>query len=388
MACKKCGSSWTTIYGADRASCPECCKLARSNARKKGLWIEPEAVKECVRCGCKFLAVGLNAIAIVKRCVACRPIAQRESRARYCRQYKKKKQAGLIPDRAKRPSLSCVWCKGAITADTTRVRKYCSSKCFHEARTAGIQSWDRSSIEHAARERPNKISQSPDFYEVRDGLVARKAFLKRVRVMWRRAMRKTACPPVQTAARDFAAFLRKIPKCLTCKHCGKKCLKPSSWKWPHCSVECARKDCDDATCTVCKRPMKICFIGGNVEKRKATPLCNRCVLNRNRKNCGDFRGRCRRFGVSYDCNIRRLDVYERDGYRCHICKRKTLRKYLVRNGRAHPRSPTVDHHPYPLSARIRGHEWDNVRCACLKCNVQKGALWSGQRPLLFDGVPG
>lgn len=378
MACKKCGSSWTTIHGADRASCPECCKLQRCKDRASGRYKDPTQQKSCVICDGQFIASGLSQIRLRRCC------------SRDCQQVLRKRQVAAsvaarkgIPGkpRLRKPRSPCAMC--GLQLKSLNSRKYCSSKCFHEARTAGIQSWDRSSIEQAARERPNKISQSPDFYEVRDGLIARKAFLKRVRVMWRRAIKNKPCPPVQTAARDFAAFLRKIPKWLTCKHCGKKCLKPSSWKWPHCSVECARKDCDDATCTVCERPMKICFIGGNVEKRKATPVCNRCVLNRHKKNCGDFKRRCRKFGVAYDCKIRRLDVYERDGYRCHLCKRKTLRKYVVRNGRAHPRSPTVDHHPYPLSARIRGHEWDNVRCACLKCNVQKGASWSGQMPLPF-----
>jgi 5-methylcytosine-specific restriction endonuclease McrA len=85
--------------------------------------------------------------------------------------------------------------------------------------------------------------------------------------------------------------------------------------------------------------------------------------------------------VPYDASVKPHLVFERDGYRCHICKKKALPKYIAVNGRAHPRSPTVDHHPYPLSAGVKGHEWDNVRCACWLCNVRKGAAWSGQRVL-------
>jgi hypothetical protein len=383
MACRKCGSSWTTIHGADRASCPECCKLQRCKDRASGRYKDPLQQKNCVICDGQFVATGLFEIGR-KRC--CSQDCQSVLRKRQVDASVAARKGIPGKPRAKKPRPPCAMC--GLPCGSGDARKYCSSKCFHEARAAGIQSWDRSSIDQAARERPNKISQSPDFYEVREGLVARKAFLKQVRAMWRRAMRNAFRPPVQAAASDFAAFLRKIPKWLTCKHCGEKCLKPSSWKLPHCSWGCARKDCSAATCTVCDRPMSICFIGGNVEKRKANPVCNKCVLKRHKKACGDFKRRCRRFGVAYDCKIRRPDVFERDGYRCHICKRKTLRKYVVHRGRADPRSPTVDHHPYPLSARIRGHEWGNVRCACLKCNVKKGASWSGQMPLLFDAASG
>lgn len=377
MACRKCGSSWTTIYGADRASCPECCKLARCKERKAGRYADPIQHKTCVACGVQFVAVGLAEIQKRKCCSeACQAVRRKET---VQASIESRKGAAGKP-REKRVRPLCAMCGSVITSSNGR--KYCSTRCFHEARNAGIQEWDRSKIEEAARRRPSNVCQSPEAYAARAGTKDRKAFLRSAERMWKSAIRKQPRAPVAIAASAFAFFVRHIPKVLSCKLCGVQCIKPACWRLPHCSWECARKDCTDAVCTCCNRSMKIHFIGGSVETRKAKPVCNRCVLKRHKKLCGDFRTRCRRFGVFYDPKVTRPAVFERDGYRCHICKKKTLVKYVVRDGRAHPKSPTVDHHPYPLSAGIKGHEWDNVRCACLRCNVRKGASWSGQM-LLF-----
>lgn len=379
MACRKCGSAWTTIKGADRASCPECCKNSRFWARQRGL-IDGDSPqqKECNHCGESFQATTPSEKAKSKYCSdECR----KKARSLWSREYRRAVSAG---DRAPktmegRVIAACLACGNKLGKGQ---KKYCSNACFVKARSDGIQEWDRSAIDEAARKRPSNVCESPEAYATRAGMKDRQAFLRNFERMRRRRLRKQAGPPVAIAAKTFAFFVRHIPKVLSCKLCGVQCIKPAYWRLPHCSWECARKDCIDAVCTCCTRPMKIHFIGGNVEARKAKPVCNRCVLKRHKKLCGDFRKRCGRFGVAYDPKVTRPAVFVRDRYRCHICKKKTLMKYVVRGGRAHPRSPTVDHHPYPLSAGIKGHEWDNVRCACLKCNVRKGAAWSGQR-LLF-----
>jgi hypothetical protein len=385
MACRKCGSGWTTIKGADVASCPHCCKQQRGRAKKAGRYTDPTEVKRCAECGGEFTATGLTEIAKKACCSAdCqktrRANAMRAHKRRYASEAFKSRNGDRGPVLPKRERPRCAMC--GQECKSHNAKKYCSPKCFVDARSAGIQAWDRSKIEEAARNRPSNVCESPEAYATRAGMKDREAFLRNFERMRKSRMRKQARPPVAIAARWFAFFVRHIPKVLSCKLCGVQCIKPAYWKLPHCSLECARKDCTDAVCTCCTRPMKIHFMGGNVEARKAKPVCNRCVLNRHKKVCGDFRERCRRFGVAYDPKVTRPAVFVRDRYRCHICKKKTLVKYVVRGGRAHPRSPTVDHHPYPLSAGIKGHEWDNVRCACLKCNVRKGAAWSGQR-LLF-----
>ena len=63
----------------------------------------------------------------------------------------------------------------------------------------------------------------------------------------------------------------------------------------------------------------------------------------------------------------RKDVFDRDGYICHICGANTSQEFSWSD----PRSATVDH-KFPR-ARGGAHHWDNVATACLRCNLSKGS---------------
>ena len=66
-------------------------------------------------------------------------------------------------------------------------------------------------------------------------------------------------------------------------------------------------------------------------------------------------------------------VFERDGYRCGICGRKTLQS---KRGTCHPRAPELDH---IVAIALGGsHTYANVQCACRECNGAKGASALGQ----------
>jgi hypothetical protein len=60
----------------------------------------------------------------------------------------------------------------------------------------------------------------------------------------------------------------------------------------------------------------------------------------------------------------RVQVFERDGYRCHLCKRMTLRTAVV----PHPRAPVVDH-LVPLGPGADALY--NVATACFLCNSKR-----------------
>ncbi len=64
--------------------------------------------------------------------------------------------------------------------------------------------------------------------------------------------------------------------------------------------------------------------------------------------------------------IDRLAVFERDGWQCYICGRACLRDLLERY---HPHRAELDH-VVPLS-KGGAHSYDNVRCACGRCNRVK-----------------
>lgn len=76
---------------------------------------------------------------------------------------------------------------------------------------------------------------------------------------------------------------------------------------------------------------------------------------------------------AYVADVHRRKVFEADGYRCHICKRKTDLTKAV----PHPRAPTIDH-VIPL-ARGGTHEPANCRTACFRCNATKSDAGGGEQ---------
>lgn len=77
-------------------------------------------------------------------------------------------------------------------------------------------------------------------------------------------------------------------------------------------------------------------------------------------------------GVEADL-IDPIRVFERDGWRCHLCGCKTPRSL---RGTYKDAAPELDH-MVPLAANGT-HTWGNVACACRRCNMKKGAKPLGQ----------
>lgn len=328
MACRKCGSSWVTKQGRDCASCPRCCKLQRCKARKQGR-IASAITKDCKACGKQFNASGPS-VDMSRFCgVECRKSSRRE----YIRKRRSAIRSGAWPPVRKlqhRRLNACVSCGGSLSKGQ---EKYCCKACFFDARKSGVQSWDRAAIDKAARSRPRNMS----------GL--RSWMLRAHRIpQGMHAMFASAQKP--DGESEFMAFLSRIPARFSCKACSNPCCLPLA------SSECLRCRKKAANRKSAKR------VGGKNDRQ-----------------------RCRKAGVRYDPSVRRRLIFEMDDYTCHVCKRKTLSVFTKVGRRVHPRSPTVDHHPYPLSVGVMGHEWGNVRCACWECNTLKGAEWSGQLPL-------
>jgi hypothetical protein len=306
MACRKCGSSWTTLGGKDMASCPGCCKQQRCKARKQGRLPASQA-NECRRCGNEFRALAADASRL-RYCENCRGIARKE--------YLRAMRQRLTPERSRRARM-------------------CRS-------LAGVLRDIRSSM----------------------------------------SSHLGAC-------KSFNVETKRQPG--LCCTCSKPFTPDPRRDQRFCSLSCCHVFEERPRCITCGIEFSLRCVGRDAKKKRLRPECKSCVRSRWRNSPAgkefrkkkEHRTRCRKHGVRYDSSVKPRAVFERDGYRCHICKKKTLSKYVVSGGRAHPRSPTVDHHPYPLSAGVKGHEWDNVRCACLRCNVRKGAAWSGQK-LLFS----
>ncbi|WP_353962043.1 HNH endonuclease [Mycolicibacterium houstonense] len=88
------------------------------------------------------------------------------------------------------------------------------------------------------------------------------------------------------------------------------------------------------------------------------------------------RKRARKAGA-YVEPVYRKRVFNRDGYRCHLCGKKTDQTKKV----PHPKAPTLDH-IIPLASGGT-HEPSNCRCACFLCNSLKGDRGGGEQLLLI-----
>lgn len=168
----------------------------------------------------------------------------------------------------------------------------------------------------------------------------------------------------------------KVRNALKCLTCGSASVGRGH-KW--CNHECQLK----------WRGNRKCSCGTLIENASwCTTRCNTCKAKAkrlSRRATSNYRKRCRKYGGYFNGKCKRADILRRDNYICHVCKRKTLSyARLIAKGMSlhHPRGATIDHFPVPLS-KGGDHDWDNVRCACRKCNVERGAKWDKQPRFRF-----
>lgn len=359
MACLRCGSAWTTRWGHDKLSCPECCKQQRAKARKLGK-IPASATKTCERCGVAFEAVGGNALRHSKNCEACKVAARKQ----WAANYKAEVEAGLrspaTKNRPEKPKdLNCQWCNK--TLDGKHQLKYCSKKCFLDARKAGKQAWDRTN-QLSANSRRVGVSFFPSQLGIRSVLSGFSGFIANLR-----------------------AFQKRIAR-LYCPTCGAFVERNAS---PFCSDECSRKFEFETTCHRCGCSTKSKGYMGS--GRRTCEACKQAAERKarraaRRKYGKNHRARARHYGVKYVQFPRKM-IFERDGYVCQICKKKTLAKVTYRksDGKIHPRSPTVD----CIVAMANGgnYEPSNCQTACFICNSRKSDSGGGQLRLQIADAP-
>lgn len=122
----------------------------------------------------------------------------------------------------------------------------------------------------------------------------------------------------------------------------------------YCSQYCNKMPKFELTCAQCQKP----FLG----KSEKSYLCSdKCRKRWNSK----YRKRCRKFKVEYDPAVTVAAVIKRDGNKCDICGKATIRSRDY-----NPRQATIDH-IIPLSWNHQGHVWSNVRLACHQCNTER-----------------
>lgn len=194
---------------------------------------------------------------------------------------------------------------------------------------------------------------------------------------------------------------------ITCGHCGKTVQvdRPSR---KHCSRACAAAVGIQASILVCKKPRPLMLYTGPAWVRPKPPeawvrtarrltsgqcrVCNTWFVSTDtgitcspecfdtyhaeQKRLAKDRRRARTRDAFVE-NVYRKQVFERDGYRCHLCRKKTNPAKQV----PHPRAPTIDH-LIPLACGGT-HEPANCRTACFLCNALKGDRGGGEQLLLM-----
>lgn len=139
---------------------------------------------------------------------------------------------------------------------------------------------------------------------------------------------------------------KQVAKLKVCHWCGKTFVHSISRRrsWAYCSEECRK--------AVLQHRRR--------ESRKTEAYKER------KRSCGNNRKRARKYGCEYDSSIRATKVFERDGWHCRICGKRTPKRL---QGKNKLNAPTLDH-IIPLS-KGGGHTWNNVQCACRLCNSVK-----------------
>ncbi|EMD8985967.1 HNH endonuclease [Pseudomonas aeruginosa] len=131
----------------------------------------------------------------------------------------------------------------------------------------------------------------------------------------------------------------------TCKGCGKEFVAKQSINI-YCSAKCRER-----------------------ESRQRKKLAPASVAMRRARDA-------KRRAIKRNVTVERIDpikIFERDGWVCHLCGRKTLKS---KRGTLHKRAPELEH----IVALADGgtHTWGNLACACSSCNRRKGPTSFGQ----------
>lgn len=188
------------------------------------------------------------------------------------------------------------------------------------------------------------------------------------------AQKKPAQPPKQKPVAECrvcgAAFTRRTAGHKTCSDACRAEVNRSSARVAFQLRYQASNPKTPRPCGECGEPFTPVY--GTWRRR----FCSDACMRRNVKRASKQMRRARKRGSDAEA-VSALRVFERDGWRCHICTRKTPR---AKRGTTHPRAPELDH-IVPL-ANGGAHTYANTACACRECNGRKGATTYGQPSLL------
>jgi 5-methylcytosine-specific restriction endonuclease McrA len=220
---------------------------------------------------------------------------------------------------------------------------------------------------------------------------------------WMAASRKAGHQPLKRVGVHQCQHCRVEfkPRCSDrTTYCSRECAfaakaeTPSCTVWTGYCVECrtaivarrSRLYCGDA-CAKIAHPyastapeIKVCKVCASSyapprSKTRQTDFCSaKCKLSA--RAAQKRIGRSKRRAIELRATIERVDpftVFDRDGWRCQMCKVKTPK---AKRGSYDNDAPELDH-IIPLS-KGGEHSYRNTQCSCRKCNSDKSDSPRGQ----------
>ena len=180
------------------------------------------------------------------------------------------------------------------------------------------------------------------------------------------------CNPIKLGTYKRGPFVTKECACRMCSNTFSSRNPVAKYCSPKCRNDECNRSAQEGKVDRSARPCAFC-------KQVFTPeygdlrykFCSRkCKVSEEyaRRPGGHPRKRAREYGTQYE-EVDMLGILERDGWSCYICGTDTPAKY---RGTMRPDSPVVDH---VLALSLGGaHTASNLRCACRKCNSDKGVV--------------
>jgi len=301
-------------------------------------------------------------------CSRCRPAHnKKQKRAQECRRIARRRAEFILADRqAPLRNFECVDCKKTFIAHGRRgpipLRcEVCNRRhaCIRAAISQKLKRKSRPLVNLSCTECGREFSAK----------YKKAKYCSQKCVAARRKLPQNTCEEcgvvvsTRTSRRCNACYRKHqtpLVATITCLHC-KKAAKKRCWssKLPkYCSRECFFAHIDAC------RP----------ESERAK---NREYAAT--RGSGSYRSRCKRYGGYFNSKVTRRAVFERDRFKCYLCRVKVSEELPAR----HDRKATLDH-VVPLEKK-GPHDWHNVACCCRKCNVSKRNNWDGRQVLDFSG---
>lgn len=269
---------------------------------------------------------------------------------------------------ARSPRRVCQYCRAAFCS--TKQIKWCSIAC----RTAA----------HRASLKPPRRRNPADYFNCEQ--CGDRFYRKRSAV--RRAIGKRylfcsdECRSLRRKVRIEIDHLRQIalkahirlPIWGNCASCSKAIIADRQ----HCAACKAKASVRSGCCAVCGSA----FVRTVRWQRSCSDACRLHALKATRKRARNSASgvASRRADKKKRKALRRarqairaesidpIAVFERDSWRCHLCGRHTPRNL---RGTYDDEAPELDH--LITLAEGGSHTWDNVACACRRCNGLKGS---------------